>query len=99
MDFSLLGLWSQMGAVAKTVVIILLAMSMYAIGVGLEPFLTCRKSRNRSLEYLRQLTPLLEGRLDQAEGMQTTFADAPLARIISVGLSEFKQGMTVLGAQ
>ena len=35
MDFSLLGLWGQMGAVAKTVVVILLGMSMYAIGTAL----------------------------------------------------------------
>ena len=51
MDFSLLGLWGQMGAVAKTVVVILLGMSMYAIGVALERFLTYR----RGLAALAQL--------------------------------------------
>lgn len=98
MDFSLLGLWNQMGFVAKTVVIILLAMSMYAIGLSLERFLTFRKSRTRSIQYLNELKPLLEGRLDQAAGMQTAFADAPLARIISQGLREFKLGLDGLGA-
>ena len=44
MDFSLLGLWGQMGAVAKTVVVILLGMSMYAIGIALERFLTFRRA-------------------------------------------------------
>lgn len=99
MDFSLLGLWGQMGAIARGVVIILLAMSMYAIGVGLERFLTFQKSRRRSIEYLRQLTPLLDGRLEQADGLQSLFADAPLARIISIGLNEFKQGLASLGPQ
>ena len=40
MDFSLLGLWNQMGVVAKLVVIILLVMSMLAIGVSIERFLS-----------------------------------------------------------
>ena len=44
MDFSLVGLWGQMGAVAKTVVVILLVMSMYAIGIALERFLTFRRA-------------------------------------------------------
>ncbi len=36
MDFSLLGLWAQMGVVAKGVVIILMLMSMYSIGITVE---------------------------------------------------------------
>ena len=36
MDFSLLGLWNQMGGVAKGVVVILLAMSVYAIAIAVE---------------------------------------------------------------
>ena len=43
MDFSLLGLWNQMGVVAKLVVIILLVMSMLAIGVSIERLLTLSK--------------------------------------------------------
>ena len=45
MDFSLVGLWTQMGWVARGVVIILLIMSMYSIGVTVERFLTFRKGR------------------------------------------------------
>jgi len=55
MDFSLLGLWGQMGAVAKTVVVILLGMSMYAIGIALERFLTFRRAWQRSVSYLAAL--------------------------------------------
>ena len=40
MDFSLLGLWSQMGFIAKAVVITLIGMSMWAIGIALERFIT-----------------------------------------------------------
>jgi biopolymer transport protein ExbB/TolQ len=99
MDFSLLGLWHQMGAVAKTVVIILLIMSMLAIGVAIERFVGIRKARRRSIEYIAALQPLIttRGRLQEALGLQ--FNDAPLARIIGSGLNEFRQGLERLGAQ
>ena len=54
MDFTLVGLWHQMGPVAKAVVVILLAMSMYAIGIALERFLTFRRGRERSLPLHRR---------------------------------------------
>jgi hypothetical protein len=59
MDFSLVGLWSQMGWVARGVVIILLLMSMYSIGVGVERFLTFRKARLASIGYIGALQPLV----------------------------------------
>jgi biopolymer transport protein ExbB/TolQ len=98
MDFSLLGLWHQMGAVAKGVVIILLIMSMMAIGVGIERLVAFRKGRRRSIEYVAALQPLIStrGRLHEALGLQ--FGDAPLARIIGTGLNEFKLGLERLGA-
>jgi biopolymer transport protein ExbB/TolQ len=100
MDFSLLGLWNQMGYVAKGVVIILLVMSMYSIGVALERFVTFRKSRRRSLEFIAALQPLIgtRGRLDEATNLQAQWKDAPLARIIGTGLGEFRQGTEELGS-
>jgi biopolymer transport protein ExbB len=100
MDFSLLGLWSQMGVVAKLVVITLLLMSMYAIGIALERFLAFHKGRKRSLAYIAALQPLLASRskLAQASGLQTEYQDAPLARVIGSGLSEFQEGVEQLGA-
>jgi len=97
MDFSLLGLWNQMGVVAKGVVITLLIMSMLAIGVGIERFITFRKGRRRSLEYISALQPLIttRGRLQEAAGLD--FKDAPLARIINSGLHEFRHGLERLG--
>ncbi len=68
MDFSLLGLWSQMGTIARLVVIILLGMSMYSIGVAIDRFLAFTKGKKRSLEYIGALQPLLEsrGKIQQA---------------------------------
>jgi biopolymer transport protein ExbB/TolQ len=100
MDFSLLGLWSQMGLVAKLVVIILLIMSMLAIGVSIERLLSFRKGRRRSLEYIATLQPLIgtPGRLQEALKLPASWNDAPLARVLSVGLLEYRQGIDRLGS-
>ena len=97
MDFSLLGLWNQMGWVAKLVVIILIVMSMYAIGIALERFVAFRRGRQRSNEYIAALEPLLETRMDEAKGLQSKWSDAPLARIIGLGLGEYSKGLDELG--
>jgi len=100
MDFSLLGLWSQMGVVAKTVVIVLVGMSMYAIAIALERFMTYRRGRQRSLEYVAALQPLIatRDRFKEASALEASWKDAPLARVIGVGLNEFNDGIRDLGS-
>lgn len=99
MDFSLLGLWNQMGMVARIVVLILLAMSAYSIAIALERFFTFRKSRERSLGFVAALQPHLApgGKLSEARGLPERFKDAPLARVVGTGLGEFEQGVAELG--
>jgi biopolymer transport protein ExbB/TolQ len=99
MDFSLLGLWSQMGGVAKGVVIILVGMSMYAIGIALERFITHRRARARSLGYLAALQPMLAslGRLREAAASDERWRDAALARVIGPGIASFLRGLDELG--
>ena len=99
MDFSLLGLWHQMGLVARGVVILLIAMSMYAIGIGLERFITYRRGRARSIAFIAALEPLIRsrGKLDQATHLGKNWQDAPLARIIDTGLKEYQAGLQELG--
>ncbi|HXU64246.1 MAG TPA: MotA/TolQ/ExbB proton channel family protein [Polyangia bacterium] len=99
MDFSLLGLWGQMGAVAKTVVVILLGMSMYAIGIALERFLTFRRSWQRSVSYLAALQPLVGsgGRLQEAIALERQYPDAPVARVLGPAVTEFAEGVEQLG--
>jgi len=100
MDFSLLGLWSQMGVIAKLVVITLLVMSVMAITVSIERLITFRKGRRRSLEYIAALQPLIgtPGRLHEALRLPETWNDAPLARVLGVGLTEYRQGLERLGS-
>lgn len=100
MDFSLLGLWNQMGAVARLVVLLLLGMSAYAIAIAIDRFVTFRKTRQRSVAFVTALEPVLraENALENARALQEKWTDAPLARVIGAGVSEFKQGVDELGA-
>lgn len=100
MDFSLLGLWNQMGFVARVVVLILLAMSAYAIAIALERFVTFRKYRQRSLEFVAALGPHLSpgGNWRDARKLPEKWKDAPLARVVGTGLSEFEHGVNELGS-
>ena len=99
MDFSLLGLWNQMGAVAKIVVLILLGMSMYAIGIVLERFVAFRKGKQQSLAYLGALQPLVSGggRLPEALALERSFKDAPAARVLGPAIADFLSGVESLG--
>jgi biopolymer transport protein ExbB/TolQ len=99
MDFSLIGLWTQMGAVAKTVVIILLIMSMYSIGITVERFLTFRRGRLQSIGYIGALQPLVAttGRLREAAGLEQRFRSSPVAKIIGTGVNDFVRGVEALG--
>jgi biopolymer transport protein ExbB len=99
MDFSLVGLWNQMGVVAKSVVVILLVMSMFAIGIALERFFTFRRGRGRSLGYLAVLQPLVAARdrLREATGLHDSWKDAPVARVIGPAIGEFVRGLDDLG--
>src|SRR3569832_2122640 len=99
MDFSLLGLWNQMGAVAKIVVLILLGMSMYAIGIVLERFVAFRKGKQQSLAYLGALQPLVSGggRLPESLALERSFKEAPAARVLGPAIADFLSGGESLG--
>jgi biopolymer transport protein ExbB len=99
MDFSLVGLWSQMGLVAKGVVVILLIMSMYSLGITVERILTFRKGRAQSIGYIAQLQPIMgsQGRLGEAVGLDQRWRGSPVARVIGTGVNEFVRGLQELG--
>ena len=59
MDFTLVGLWHEMGPIARGVVVILIVMSMYALGITVERFFALRKGRRLSLLYIRSVAPLV----------------------------------------
>lgn len=101
MDFSLVGLWNEMGAIAKGVVIILLIMSIMGIGIAAERFMTFRKAKVQSIGYIGSLLPLVStpGRLREAVGLDQRWQGSPVAKVIGTGVNEFVRGLEALGAK
>jgi biopolymer transport protein ExbB/TolQ len=95
MDFTLVGLWHEMGPVARGVVIVLLAMSLYSLGITGERLLTYRKGRRLSRLYIEALAPLVESaaRLPEAAGLEKKFEGGPVATVVGAGVKEYAKGI------
>jgi biopolymer transport protein ExbB/TolQ len=95
MDFTLVGLWHEMGPVARGVVIILMAMSLYSLGITGERLATFWRGRKLSRRYIEAIAPLVEtgGRLREAVGLETRFVGSPVASVIASGLREYTRGL------
>src|SRR5262245_46953632 len=98
MTFSLLEIAEKMGWVARGVVLVLVLMSIGAIGIAVERFLASRRRRALSIGYIGVLQPLVAtpGRLREAVGLQQRWLGSPLARIIGAGIDEFAHGLHML---
>jgi len=99
MDFSLLHMWTQMGMVAKSVVVILLIMSVYAITVAVERWFRFRKGKVQSAGYIMALQQALASRggLQGLVGVDQRWVGSPVAKVIGGGLNEFVKGVNELG--
>ena len=58
--FTLVGMWEQMGWIAKAVVIILAAMSIWSLGFAIERLWRFRQAKKESLKVALGITPLLK---------------------------------------
>ena len=95
MDFTLVGLWNEMGFTARAVVVVLIVMSLYALSVAGDRLFTFRKGRRLSRGYVEALAPLVEaaGRLREAVGLEKKFVGSPVAKVIGAGLHEYARGL------
>ena len=91
MDMSFTALWTSMGITAKTVVVILLIMSIYSIWVMVERAITFQKAKSQSLRLLGGLSNLLtRGEYGQAIEVTKKYKASHLAKVIAAGLLEFE---------
>jgi biopolymer transport protein ExbB len=95
MDFTLVGLWHEMGFMARGVVVVLLAMSAYSLSIAVERLLAYRKGRALSRLYIEALAPLVESaaRLPEAVGLDKKFGGSPVARVVGAGVNEYAKNL------
>ncbi|MEO8214642.1 MAG: MotA/TolQ/ExbB proton channel family protein [Myxococcales bacterium] len=100
MNFTVMGLWHEMGTIARGVVLVLIAMSVYSLGIAVERLFAYRRGKLRSLGYVRALAPIIAqaGKLESARGMEDKFPGSPVARVVGTGVGEFARGLELRAA-
>jgi biopolymer transport protein ExbB/biopolymer transport protein TolQ len=84
-------LWTQMGLLAKIVVVILLVMSAWSIGVMIDRGIAFSAARKQSRMFAPQVAGALrEGRIDEAIRVAERNKKSHLAKVVTAGLQEFR---------
>ena len=88
-----MAMYESMGYVAKAVAVVLLIMSMWSLGVGIERFFTYQQARTQSKLYAPQVAKhLKDGRLKDAIALSTSknYRYSHLAKVVLAGLQEYQ---------
>lgn len=98
MQFGLIEMWVAMGAVAKTVAILLIALSIISIYMFIERQLTFKRARTKSQLIAPKLADLLKnGQVKEALTLSSKKDNrgSHLARVTAGGIEEFLQSKEV----
>jgi biopolymer transport protein ExbB len=91
MSVSLLDLWTQAGAFAKGIVIILLIMSVFSLTIVVQKLIKVKKSESATRKFAPQFSRAIqEENLDQAITLAEKNKDSHVARVLGGALSEVK---------
>lgn len=89
MEMSLTQMFIQAGWVAKTVIVVLLILSVYSIAVMFEKFTSYRAARKESLEFLPAVAKCLKAdKLQEAVDTTARYKKAHIAKVMHAGLLE-----------
>jgi biopolymer transport protein ExbB len=90
---SLIGMWNEMGWVAKAIGVVLIIMSMWSFGVAIERIYTYNQAKKQSKAYAPQVAKhLKEGRLKDAIAVSSSknYRYSHLAKVVLAGLQEYQ---------
>ena len=89
--YDLLAMWNHMGWPARTIAIILFAMSAWSIGVMMDRWLAFSAARKQSRQFAPAVAGALrEGKLDEAIRVAERNKKSHLAKVVSAGLHEMR---------
>lgn len=90
-NFDAASMWSQMGWMARIIVIILFIMSAWSIGVMIDRLIAYNAARQQSRAFAPAVAGALrEGKLDEAIKIADRFKKSHLAKVVVAGLQEFQ---------
>jgi biopolymer transport protein ExbB len=83
-------LWTQMGTLAKAVVIVMFLMSAWSIGVMIDRLMAFSAARKQSRAFAPAVAGALrDGKLDEAIKIADRYKKSHLAKVVVAGLQEF----------
>ena len=89
--FDLRSMWSQMGYMAKAVVVVLALMSMWSFGVMVDRYIAYSQARKQSREFAPAVAGCLkEGKIEEAISVAEQSNRSHLAKVVEAGLQEFR---------
>ena len=101
--FDVRSMWTQMGWLAKFVVVVLFVMSAWSIGVMIDRLMAHNAARKQSRQFAPAVAGALrEGKLDEAIKIADRFKKSHLAKVVVAGLQEFqahRQGVEISGEE
>lgn len=93
--WDLRSMWFQMGFMAKSVVVLLLIMSVWSVGVMIDRWVTYAASRKQSRYFVQAVAGVLrQGKLDEAIKIAERNKKSHIAKVVSTGLSEFQSSQS-----
>ena len=96
-DFSLTGMWEQMGIFAKVVLIGLVVMFVIALAIIIERLRAYSRAKRQSINYIMLLrTYLQERKMQEAVAAAQQHGDSPVAKVVGAGLREYLEGLDAL---
>ncbi|MBL4688099.1 MAG: MotA/TolQ/ExbB proton channel family protein [Nannocystaceae bacterium] len=96
-DFSLSGMWTQMGFFAKAVLVFLAVMFLIALAIIFERLRAYGRAKRQSLAYIMMLrTFLQERKMQEAVAAAQQHPDSPVAKVVGAGLREYLEGLEAL---
>lgn len=99
-DFSIGGMWEQMGFFAKAVLVGLLLMFLIALAIIFERLRTYGRAKRQSIAYIMMLrTFLQERKMQEAVAAAQQHPDSPVAKVVGAGLREWLEGKEALNEE
>jgi len=92
-SFSIVGMWQTMNWLARGVVIVLAAMSIWSLTIAIDRLWRFQMAKKQSLRLAREVTPMLKlHKLEEAitHAKKKDFRHSHLARVLTAGLTEFQ---------
>jgi biopolymer transport protein ExbB/biopolymer transport protein TolQ len=99
-DFSLIGLWTNMGLFAKGIAIVLFIMSIWSLAVMIDRYLYFTAARKQSREFAPKVAGALkDSKLEEAIKIADRSKKSHLAEVVTAGLQEFRSSQGVVNEE